>query len=125
VIVGGDFKKLLNALSHIDENSLAEVLPFRPGQKGLHLVEAIAHCSRHSDAVARVEIATTWFADELAGIEQDVRAGQPVERRFVVLGNPELEKRAVALLRPHLRVPGLATSAPKKRSSWFSRLFGR
>src|SRR6187431_959466 len=27
VIVGGDFKKLLNALSHVDEASLAETLP--------------------------------------------------------------------------------------------------
>ncbi len=125
VIVGGDFKKLLNALAHIDEGSLAEVLPFRPGQKGLHLVEAIAHCSRHSDALARVEIATTWFADDLAAMEQEISAGQPVERRFVVLGNPELEKRAVALLRPHLRVPVAAPGETKKRSGWFSRLFGR
>jgi hypothetical protein len=42
VIVSGDFRKLLNALSHIDENSLAELMPFRPGSKGLHLPEALA-----------------------------------------------------------------------------------
>jgi hypothetical protein len=42
VIVSGDFRKLLNAVSHIDENGLAELLPFRPGSKGLHLPEALA-----------------------------------------------------------------------------------
>jgi len=42
VIVSGDFRKLLNALSNIDENGLAELMPFRPGSKGLHLPEALA-----------------------------------------------------------------------------------
>lgn len=123
VIVGGDFKKLLNALSHVDESALAQVLPFRPGQKGLHLVEAVAHCSRHPDAPARVEIATTWFADDLAALEQELGAGQSIERRFVILGNPELEKRSISLLRPHLRVPAAARTAEpvaKKRSGWLS-----
>lgn len=125
VIVGGDFKKLLNALSHVDESALAQVLPFRRGQKGLHLIEAVAHCSRHPDAAARVEIATTWFADDLAALEQELVAGQSIERRFVVLGNPELEKRAITLLRPHLRVPAARAAEPvaKKRSGWFSWLF--
>jgi hypothetical protein len=42
VIVSGDFRKLLNALSQIDESALAELMPFRPGSKGLHLPEALA-----------------------------------------------------------------------------------
>jgi hypothetical protein len=42
VIVSGDFRKLLNALSNIDESGLAELIPFRPGSKGLHLPEALA-----------------------------------------------------------------------------------
>src|SRR3954469_3430949 len=50
VIVGGDFKKLLNALSHVDEASLAEVLPFRRGQKGLHLIEALGKAANAPDA---------------------------------------------------------------------------
>src|SRR5690606_12924528 len=58
VIVGGDFRKLLNALSHVDEKALAEALPFRPGHKGLHLVEAIAHAARSPDGAARTELAT-------------------------------------------------------------------
>ena len=42
VIVGGDFRALLNALSHIDERTLARYLPFRPGSKGVHYVEGLA-----------------------------------------------------------------------------------
>jgi len=116
VIVGGDFRRLLNALSHVDEKSLAEVLPYRQGQKGLHLVEAIGQAARSDDGPGRTELATTWFRNELSTIERDVRTGGSVERYFVALGNPELEKRAVDLLRPYLRLP----EPPKKKSGWFS-----
>ena len=116
VIVGGDFQRLLNALSHVDEKSLADVLPFRPGQQGLHLVEAIGQAARSADGPGRTELATTWFRNELSTIERDVRTGGSVERYFVALGNPELEKRAIDLLRPYLRLP----EPPKKKSGWFS-----
>jgi hypothetical protein len=119
VIVGGDFRKLLNALSHVDEGALAEALPFRRGQKGLHLVEAVAHAARTQNGPARTELATTWFRDQLAAIEKDLAVGGSLERYFVALGDPELERRAVALLRPHLRIPA-PPPAPKKRSGWFS-----
>lgn len=116
VIVGGDFKKLLNALSHVDENALAEAVPFRRGQKGLHLVEAVALAARSKDGPGRTELATTWFHEDLAAIEKEVIAGGSLERYFVALNNPTLEQRAVELLRPHLRMP----EAPKKKSGWFS-----
>lgn len=130
VIVGGDFKKLLNALSHVDPESLAEALPFRRGGKGLHLVEAIAHAARSTDGEARAELATTWFRDELVALEKELKAGGSLDRQFVSLGDPALERRAVDLLRPHLRVsvPAAAPAsapAPKKRSGWFSWLTGR
>lgn len=129
VIVGGDFKKLLNALSHVDETALAEVLPFRRGQKGLHLIEALGHAAKAPDAAARAELATTWFRDELMAIEKDVANGGSLERHFVVLVNAELEKKAAALLRPMLRAPAGATTTSnavgeKKKSGlfgWFSR----
>jgi hypothetical protein len=41
VVVGGDFRKLLNALAHVNEEALAAILPFRVGSKGLHLPEAV------------------------------------------------------------------------------------
>ena len=130
VIVGGDFRKLLNALSHVDESALAEVLPYRRGQKGLHLVEALAHAARANDAKARVELAVTWFQDQLKAMEQDLQSGGTLERQFVVLGNPDLEKRAIELVRPHLRVsagakPTASAGTPAKKGGLFARLFGK
>lgn len=123
VIVGGDFRKLLNALSHVDEGALMEVLPFRRGHKGLHLIEALAKAANAPDAAARAELATTWFREELAVLEKDLAAGGSLERHFVVLGDPALEKRAIELLRPHLRIP--VAAAPEKKKSglfgWFSK----
>ncbi len=125
VIVGGDFKKLLNALSHVDEGVLVEVLPFRRGHKGLHLVEAMAQAARRPDAAARAEIATSWFRDELTAIEKDLGAGGSLPRYFVTLGNPELEKRAADLLRPHLRVAAPVAPAGEKKKGglfgWFKK----
>lgn len=125
IIVGGDFKKLLNALSHVDEAALAEVLPFRRGQKGLHLIEALGQATKTPNAAARAEQATSWFRDEVTAIEKDLAAGGSLERHFVVLGNPELEKRAAALLKPLLRVPAADKSGGEKKKSglfgWFSR----
>lgn len=124
VIVGGDFRKLLNALSHVDEASLAQVLPFRPGTKGLHLVEALAKIVPALDAAARTEIAVSWFQDEVAAIEHDLAAGGTLERHFVVLGNPAVEAKAAQLLRPHLRVAKPVAAEPeKKKSGMFGWLF--
>src|SRR3954471_11421524 len=125
VIVGGDFKKLLNSLSHIDEAALAQVLPFRRGAKGLHLVEALAHAARAADAKARTELALTWFSEELAGLEKEVAAGTSLERQFVVIGDAAVEKKALELLRPHLRVPAAKSTQPeeKKKAGVFGWLF--
>lgn len=114
VIVGGDFKKLLNALSHVDEAALAEALPFRRGHKGLHLIEAVGQAARAKDGTDRVELATAWFSADVVAIEKDVAAGGTLERQFSAITNPALAKRAVELLRPHLRLP--TTVVEKKRS---------
>jgi len=42
VVVSGDFRAFLNALSHIDEATLTLYMPFRPGEKGMHLIEGVA-----------------------------------------------------------------------------------
>jgi hypothetical protein len=125
VIVGGDFKKLLNALSHVDEATLAEVLPFRRGHKGLHLVEAMAQAAKAKDGEGRAELATTWFRSELTALENDLGSGGSLERHFVALGNPALEKRAADLLRPHIRIASKTAAAPAKKKGglfgWFSK----
>ena len=126
VIVGGDFRKLLNALSHVDEAALAEVLPYRRGSKGLHLVESLAQAARSPNAAFRTETATDWFQDELSAIEKNVSAGGSLARNFVILGDPKLEEQAAELLRPHLRLGRGTAAAPNagKKSGFFGWLFG-
>ena len=41
VVLGGDFRSLLNALSHGDEEGIGRFLPYRRGATGLHLAEAL------------------------------------------------------------------------------------
>lgn len=98
VIVGGDFRKLLNALSHVDEAGLAEMIPLRPGAHQIHLVEALAHATKTADPKARARAAQAWFAEEAAVLLRDAESPELLARHFVVLGNPELEKKAAALI---------------------------
>ena len=87
VVVGGDFRTLLNALAHVNESSLATLLPFRPGSKGLHLPEALGQVidalpPRERLAVLRrygvrltdseVSQADGVSRERLAQVEQDV-----------------------------------------------------
>ncbi|MFZ5495012.1 MAG: hypothetical protein ACOZE5_06700 [Verrucomicrobiota bacterium] len=41
VVLGGDFRHALNALTHGDEEGIGQFLPYRKGSTGLHLAEAI------------------------------------------------------------------------------------
>lgn len=41
VVLGGDFRHALNALTHGDEEGISQFLPYRKGSTGLHLAEAI------------------------------------------------------------------------------------
>lgn len=41
VVLGGDFRNALNALTQGDEEGIGQFLPFRKGSTGLHLAEAI------------------------------------------------------------------------------------
>ena len=124
VIVGGDFRKLLNALSHVDEASLAESLPFRMGAKGLHLPEALVQASRATAPLKRATQAVEYFKPEFERIQKDLKAGGSLERYLQVLGNPDAEKRAAEMLAPHLKSGG----AGGKKGGLFGslgRLFGK
>jgi hypothetical protein len=121
VIVGGDFRKLLNALSHVDEQALAVVLPFRPGAKGLHLIECLAQ----SDGTPGCnQAALAWFAADLEKMKADLAAGSTLERQLVVLNNPAAEQRVAAVLRPLLQHEAPVEKSSGLRGMW-SRLFGR
>jgi hypothetical protein len=41
VVLGGDFRHALNALTHGDEEGIGQFLPYRRGSSGLHLAEAV------------------------------------------------------------------------------------
>lgn len=138
VIVGGDFRSLLNALSHIDEQSLAKFLPFRVGSKGLHLVEAIGGLVRTLKPLEReklgekgVEPSVTlaaavgeriaYFRADLADLEAQIAQGVPLSRLVMVLQEPAIEPLVCKLLESQV-----AGAVPeKKKSGFFGRLFGR
>ncbi|HTJ79085.1 MAG TPA: hypothetical protein VL357_08825 [Rariglobus sp.] len=56
IIVGGDFRSLLNALSNIDVKVLARHLPFRPGATGLHYIEGLAHAVRSQPVAVQLAL---------------------------------------------------------------------
>jgi hypothetical protein len=135
VIVGGDFRALLNALSHVDEPAIARFLPFRPGAKGLHLIEAVALAVRALPADQRVvtkgsppaalaahitRLATYFAADKTELEKQLAEPGNSLTRASSVLRDPAIEPVVVALLAPHINARAAASA---KSGGWFSRLF--
>ena len=121
VIIGGDFRKLLNALSNIDENTLAELIPFRKGSKGLHLVEALGQATRTPNPAARAKEAMAWFAEDYAQLKRDFTDGTGVERQLGVLNNIELEKKVSDLVRQLIK-PGSSVSTVEKAKTSFFKL---
>jgi hypothetical protein len=137
VIIGGDFREFLNALSHQDEATLARFLPFRPGAKGLHLLEALAlEAGRLPPAArgaavtaetvpaevrARVARLVALFPADLKNFHQAAAKGSPATSLVAALPDASLHAAAAALLQPHLP----ALPAPAKPRSFWSRLLGR
>jgi hypothetical protein len=125
VIIGGDFRKLLNALAHLDEGTLTDILPFRKGTKGLHLVEALAQATRHANPYPKANEAVEWFAADFVQMKKDFAEGTGVERQLGVLGNVEVEKKVSELIRQLIK-PGSGGGDPRaRRPGFFSRIFKR
>ncbi len=72
VIVSGDFREFLNALSNVDDATLAQFLPFRRGSKNLHLLEGLALTVRAQPAEIQAALAQRYGAR--LGIEDGRRA---------------------------------------------------
>lgn len=56
VVVGGDLKRFLNGLAHKDEAGIARHIPYRRGEKGLHLAEAIGLIAVDLPDAARLDL---------------------------------------------------------------------
>lgn len=135
LMIGGEFRELLNAVAHIDETTLARFLPFRPRATGLHLVEALAHLVRPLPLEKRVMLVRrpdslpaaiaaeipprlAYFQTQLDQIRAEVAQGKPLPRLLVSLDDLSLESAVAALLTPHLvpaNEPDVAVNVPRKR----------
>jgi hypothetical protein len=124
VIIGGDFRKLLNALSNLDEATLAEILPFRRGAKGLHLIEALGQATRLPNPLPKAKEATVWFADDFTHLKKEFTDNANLARVLGVLVNVELEKKVAELVRQLVK-PGSSGKVEKEegRTGFFKRLF--
>jgi hypothetical protein len=94
VIVGGDFRALLNALSSVDERTIARYLPFRPGTKGLHYIEGLgqAVCAQPVEVQAAL---AKCAGQALSAALQDLAATVSPEQ--LTCARSELMKHALAL----------------------------
>lgn len=133
VIVGSEFRDLLNALAHVDEAALARLLPFRPKSRGLHLVEALAHVVRplpledrmavarrpeslSATAAAEVAARVAGFTDDGARIRAALAAGTPAARLVVSLDDLSLESAVAALLSRHFARSAEPTASPSHQT---------
>ncbi len=125
VLVNGEVKQFLNALTHADTSALTRFLPIRAGSKGLHFAEAIAllirslpsgdyrllatahhgartgpapDCERIEEALCReIEHLFPWFHEEKSALAVLARSGEPIDRFFLHLNDPECEAIAKVL----------------------------
>jgi hypothetical protein len=125
VIVAGEFRGLLNALSHVDETALAAYLPFRPGSRGLHLAEALAQAAKSAAPQVRVVQVLAWFEAEFAAFGRDLATDGSLYRHLHVLHDLETERRVTELLQPHLPLLAGRPSAERGMFRTLTRLFKR
>ncbi|HVU23283.1 MAG TPA: hypothetical protein VHE13_04100 [Opitutus sp.] len=116
VVLGGDLRRLLNALAQGDERQLADFVPFRVGSTGLHLVEALAHAALSTEPQRQVGRTLAWFAADCEDWRADA-ADDPdfIPRQLKVLADPALEQQIRQLLVPHIR-----SAAPSRSTQWWT-----
>lgn len=159
VVVGGDLKTFLNGLAHKDELGIRQHLPYRRGERGLHLAEAIGliamdldtktqlellHRSRvaltdeenaqrerasqvHTEAAIKVAVAQVadrckWFTKEASDLEGILSTGGSVERYFIPINEPRIERISCQLARERFGADG---SGKRGIMGKISGLFGR
>ena len=98
VVVGGDFRSLLNALAHVNEEALAAILPFRPGAKGLHLPEALGQLIDAVPVSERLALFKRYGGRLEPGEESQAAR---LSKQGLAQAEAGLRERAAAVLRYH------------------------
>ncbi len=80
VVLGGDFRNALNALTHGDEEGIGQFLPFRKGTLGLHLPEAIGLIPAGLPRADQLSLAKAYGAKLSHG---DAAAAKPMTKEQV------------------------------------------
>jgi hypothetical protein len=95
VVIGGDFRSLLNALSHGDEEGIGQFLPFRKGASGLHLPEALGLAAARATRDEQIGLARAYGAKlsgaDATGAALTGDARTTVEQRVQIAMNATLE----------------------------------
>ncbi len=80
VVLGGDFRNALNALTHGDEEGIGQFLPYRKGATGLHLPESIGLISAGLPRADQLSLAKAYGA-KLSN--SDAAAAKPMTKEQI------------------------------------------
>jgi hypothetical protein len=95
VVLGGDFRNALNALTHGDEEGIAQFLPYRKGSTGLHLAEAIGIVAGSIPRSDQLALAKSYGAKLNAA---DAAAAKSVPKEQIEKHENQLRASIVAAL---------------------------
>ncbi len=80
VVLGGDFRNALNALTHGDEEGISQFLPYRKGSTGLHLPEAVGLIPAGLPRAEQLSLAKAYGA-KLSN--SDAAAAKPISKEQI------------------------------------------
>ena len=95
VVLGGDFRHALNALTHGDEDGISQFLPYRKGSTGLHLAEAIGLIAGSLPRADQLSLGKHYGAKLNSA---DLAAAKPLTKEQVVKLENSLRPTFVAAL---------------------------
>lgn len=91
VVLGGDFRSLLNALTHGDEEEISRYLPFRRGRTGLHLAESLGLAASALPEEDQLALGKAWGAKL-----------PPAEAARVRVLTPAAQEKLSAIVQPQI-----------------------
>jgi hypothetical protein len=80
IVIGGDLRTFINSLANVDESGISNFIPFRPGSKGLHLIEAVALLIKNLPLPFRYAVCLRYGAT--LNQEQKAEASQAVRQQI-------------------------------------------